>query len=71
MNECLPKKESALTINPYKYIDSASKGRRNELNTMMTPESLNVAYTPYTKLTYQWPEPQNNRRFDWMQNKHV
>lgn len=71
MNECQPKKESPLTINPYKNIDCASRGRPNEPNNMFTKESLKDAYTTHTMVSHQWPRPENNRRFDWMQNKAV
>jgi hypothetical protein len=71
LNECLPKPESPFTINPYKNIDSASRGRPNEPNNMMTDESLRNAYTTHTMVSHQWPYPEDRRRFDWMQNKLI
>jgi len=71
LNECLPKPESPFTINPYKNIDCASRGRPNEPNNMMTQESLRNAYTTHTMVSHQWPYPEDRRRFDWMQNKLI
>jgi len=71
MNECNPPKETKLSINPYKNIEIASKGRPNEMNTMFTPEVIKDSYTTHTKLMHQWPLPEDNRRFDWMQNRRI
>ncbi len=65
-----PKKPSSLTINPYKNIASASRGRPNELNTMFSQDNLTKNYTSETKAMHQWPQPDNVRRLDFMQNKY-
>ena len=68
--EGVPKKASSLTINPSKDIGSASRGRPNELNTMLTPDAIQSTYSTHTHLSHQWPQPDNIRRFDFMQNKY-